>query len=90
MTQHTPAPWKSSSHGMTNYSQEEVWGGNHGIAVVLSENPNLYADARLIAAAPELIELAKQIVLADEEGETVPSDIVNSARVLLTKAGIER
>lgn len=45
------------------------------------------ADARLIAAAPELLEVARQIVLAAEQQEgSIPSDIVSGAYAAILNA----
>ena len=47
----------------------------------------LKANAHLIAAAPELLELARQIVLAADDNEgNIPGDIVSGARLGIEKA----
>lgn len=69
-TQHTPGRWEIGPH------QRIISGGwsiriadGSAIAYVLGEkNPELQANARLIAAAPELLEALKQIVDAADGG----------------------
>ena len=80
MDKHTPGPWNISPpcELSPRYS-------------VYHNGPLVYVergeDARLIAAAPDLLELARQIVLAVEQGEgSIPTDIVNGARAAITKA----
>jgi hypothetical protein len=47
----------------------------------------LKANANLISAAPELLELARQIVLAADDNEgNIPGDIVSGARLGIEKA----
>lgn len=46
---------------------------------------NIEADARLVAAAPELYEALKAIV-ADEPWQNAPRDILRNARAVLAKA----
>ena len=55
MSNHTPGPWSEPC----NYSATrfEVQGDGKQVAVV-----NKIEDARLIAAAPELLEICKQVV----------------------------
>lgn len=45
------------------------------------------ANTKLMAAAPELLEVARQIVLAAEQQEgNIPADIVNGAYAAIRKA----
>lgn len=65
---HTPGPWvwTPESESIHGYSPE-----GEALVVVYELNTN-EADARLIAAAPELLEAAK-MVLAWHDAETDPS-----------------
>jgi len=58
-TQYTLGPWKLGGIGTLVYGRkgaiEDV------ICVTDNENPQRYANARLIAAAPELLEAAKKM-----------------------------
>lgn len=78
---HTPAPWTSC-----RWDDETVAildeGKTTRIAWVF-ETVDDEANTRLITKAPLLYELARQIVLAAEEGEgVVPSDILLCAKEL--------
>jgi hypothetical protein len=56
---HTPGPWSQYANG------DQIYGGNgYFICVVQSANP--YWDARLIAAASELLEAARAGLLSLE------------------------
>jgi len=79
-TKHTPGPWEVVHHGNGTGSRE--WavcpkGSLQGIAIWLTE-----ADARLMAAAPDLLE-ALQGVLRVADRKTVEFD---AARAAIAKA----
>lgn len=58
MNKHTPGPWMVTEDHMGEPDRKDVVAVNGGlIATDLEEN-----DARLIAAAPELLEVLKHIV----------------------------
>ncbi len=85
MNKHTPGPWEVSFNGKGTWTIEEV-GGNHQY-VARTERQQ---DARLIAAAPELLEHLKKLVghldardAAQYHGST---EIVKQARVAIAKA----
>lgn len=83
-TQHTPAPWelRQSANGYWFIDYEQ---GGEGYTLIKLECGE--RDARLIAAAPDLLELARQIVLAVEQTEgDVPTDILVGARAAIAKA----
>lgn len=50
---HTPAPWLSTNHGLT------IKTGRGDIVCHVRSGENIDADARLIAAAPELLAALK-------------------------------
>lgn len=85
---HTPGPWTQYAHGSTVYG-----GDGFFITAVQSKNPT--TDARLIAAAPELLAALAAIFdgVEDEGGD--PDDIlllpltnreVAFARAIISKA----
>jgi hypothetical protein len=83
---HTPGPWSQYANG------DQIYGGNgYFICVVQSANP--YWDARLIAAAPELLEALRYVVcqLADGDepeldGDGDEIDPFERARAAIAKA----
>jgi hypothetical protein len=90
-TQHTPAPWSVEIDHHTaapEFIRAYVDGEMYDLASVLcDETGNATANARLIAAAPDLLELARQVVLAADQNEgSIPADIVSGARDAIAKA----
>jgi hypothetical protein len=86
MSKHTPGPWEArwSERGQYWFIDHEQGGEGYTLTKLNCEEAN----ARLIAAAPELLELARQIVLAAEQDEgEIPSDIVAGAKAAIAKAG---
>lgn len=82
MSTYTPGPWVTYAH--TKGIDILVDDGADGKGIATAQNKD---DANLISAAPELLELARQIVLAadDNEGD-IPGDIVAGARAAVHKA----
>lgn len=79
-TQHTPGPWNVSPPCELSQRYSVYYNG----PLVYVERGE---DARLIAAAPDLLELARQIVLAADQNEgDIPADIVSGARAAIAKA----
>jgi hypothetical protein len=62
---HTPGPWKAVDCRHQFNGQIRIWKDalptEPMIANVLAKNPNAEANARLIAAAPELLEALEKI-----------------------------
>lgn len=55
MSKHTPGPWHVSKHG--NFVRHTLSDGTTpNLCVIVEECPQRNANARLIAAAPELLE----------------------------------
>jgi hypothetical protein len=80
--QHTPAPWRIGSNGATT----KVVDADGKAVCMLTYRKDCW-NGDLIAAAPELLELARQIVLAAEQDEgEIPSDIVAGAKAAIAKA----
>ena len=69
MSEHTPGPWEAKNPEF-GYVVCELTGG--WSVVALEADPNKYepeADARLIAAAPELLEALEMMLDMSEMGE---------------------
>ena len=81
-TQHTPAPWSLGSNGA---STKVVDADGKAVCMVTYRKDHWNGD--LLAAAPDLLELARQIVLAAEQNEgSIPADIVSGAVAAIAKA----
>ena len=85
MTQHTPGPWKlnKSPMGATFVMSTEGWVAE--LSILNSE-----ANARLIAASPEMLECLRRIFdLADESAKGIDGyeQIAEWSRNLLAKVG---
>lgn len=81
---HTPAPWmideKLTDLGAPMITAETCWKGQKRIIAKVfyhsgSEDPEVHANARLIAAAPDLLEVAKKLAFLEDEcgGWSFPS-----------------
>ena len=69
MSDHTPGPWLSNQYG-------EVWGGGEIVAEVHGDTPEDWqADARLIAAAPDLLEACEIAERAFRVGDNPDAEI---------------
>lgn len=75
MSKHTPSPWfqGTGDHSYCVYDKR-IWvnqngtrGGETPALVVTVASPNEVADARLIAAAPDLLELAQEVSLCSDK-----------------------
>lgn len=77
-TKHTPGPWELLYTG-------EIWSNRGHIAKAPNQHPSDKANARLIAAAPELLAFAQMIANGgiNEAGEFA---IESEARALIAKA----
>lgn len=92
MSAHTPGPW-SAPYWDSNPGDRGWWIHNgkqgaeeYAVAVTFSLNPQGEADARLIAAAPDLLE-ALQFFVAPFAGlEVVPDGFIAKARTAIAKA----
>lgn len=89
MTKHTPGPWAfdddrviTSPHTHNDLDDDvcEVYGGNDDIAEVRRAN------ARLIAAAPELLEALKELMVAADRVSAEPVTWLGKARAAIAKA----
>ena len=86
---HTPGPWfLDTSLHIYGTSVPQPSGGWPGAAII--EHPRVctaktIGDARLIAAAPELLEVAHSI-LADDMLQYLPAEYVAKVRAVIAKA----
>ena len=81
MSKHTPGPWVTSRENVYEYSRGHLLGAKR-ICVVDDWIPSNEANARLIAAAPDLLAACKMISdMAVEWDALTPGDIaeVNDA-----------
>ena len=88
MNKHTQGPWTYEQISNNAYVIDE-----NGSAVMLYRNPDdeMKANARLIAAAPELLEALRGMVALEEENLRSGDDIdvcfeLESARAAIAKA----
>jgi len=94
-TLHTPSPWhlqKSESDFIIVHSDGENRSHVAKLfdSTLCEEHGNLYANARLIAAAPDLLDLLESAVarikIANEEGNPILSAWLSDALSTLRKA----
>lgn len=90
-TNYTKEPWK---HGEPSFGWFHVFAGNKTIAKLpfsANSSDEHAANARLIAAAPELVEALKEIlegaVVHNRQEQRITNYAVNLARAALKKAG---
>lgn len=78
---YTPGPWKAiewNTHAATTVAQDKI--GSHGFVVICEcsghgrHSKESLADARLIAAAPELFEVLEELAELDPPCPFPPSD----------------
>lgn len=92
MSAHTPGPWLANSYSVTN--DEIIISATNGDRIAralpygeFSDNPDAqYANAKLIAAAPDLLQAVKALTWALERGEHCPTDEWNAALDLANAA----
>jgi hypothetical protein len=78
---HTPEPWPiHKTPNDADFTHEVV-----GICAIYAGNENAEADARLIAASPELLAALKRVVQADDACVLRQEDI-ERARAAIAKA----
>jgi hypothetical protein len=94
---HTPAPWKASDEWIDDLNREtiSIWGEDaHGLMTIAElrhtlVNPSAneqIANARLIAAAPELLEALKKCLQLLENSPLANSETAEIARAAINKA----
>jgi hypothetical protein len=69
---HTPGPW---TRGNVDYTEDNIFGANGVLVAAVCGNdgsniavPEVDADARLIAAAPEMLDVLKRFVDMMDKG----------------------
>jgi len=80
MSKHTPAPWEIRED--TQYPLHGIWANNSKFPTYIARTcfaPNSEANAKLIAAAPELLEALKKIA-------NTSSDAPEAMRVIAKQA----
>lgn len=89
MIKHTPAPWVTEQPERKGY----VWvsssdGSRANLATVWRADGNAMANARLMAAAPDLLEALQSLVDMDVSYQRGPmvEEAVNKARAAIEKA----
>lgn len=79
---HTPGPWAIGKYGKVTTPDGETLLVD-GVSLPMNHDPEAIANARLIAAAPELLEaLEKMLEYAESEGSNKE---IESARDLLNR-----
>lgn len=95
MFEHTPGPWiyvgTDPNEGWDGYrivGESRVGWGDIGTVTGPQSDPSAAADARLIAAAPELLEVLTVLVGGHRTGGTryVSGDLIAQARAVIAKA----
>lgn len=91
MSKHTPAPWEIRED--TQYPLHGIWANNSKFPTYIARTcfaPNSEANAKLIAAAPELLEalefLLKAAIHCDPFFETRWSIAADKAKAAIKKA----
>ena len=91
MSKHTQGPW--AVRGIPTgqrYIGPSQDGGAPSVALVLSRvnvpDERLAADARLIAAAPELLEALQSVIWAEDSQPDHREDAIRHARAAIAKA----
>jgi len=76
---HTPGPWRVGKPSIRNGVQifwDSDWPlGSHVICTIPERGKGKTANARLIAAAPDLMEAAKAAIAMLSQNATLPGDI---------------
>ena len=87
MNSHTPAPWTVGPHQRIISSGWSIRiSDGSAIAYVLGEkNPELQANARLIAAAPDILKALEDVLMVFSE-EYPDSPTLERARAAIAKA----
>lgn len=83
---HTPGPWTEHTFADEKFVEIRAGGGCRIVAHVFLDNGNREANARLIAAAPELLEALLAFVATFDGVEVTPGGDVAKARAAIAKA----
>jgi type VI protein secretion system component VasF len=80
MHKHTPGPWTL----IDDYGRFDVDSARHNVCSVSNHDPRHEANARLIAAAPELLAALKELCSAPNKKR--PERVWEEARAAIVKA----
>jgi hypothetical protein len=84
MSKHTPGPWKEAMWGgRVAIIHDRTNDGTFDVVVACNDQAPTFADARLIAAAPDLLAALKAMVLNDTH---TYRDCHMAARAAIAKA----
>lgn len=84
-TKHTPGPWRIAKRGASVLEVVNAHGGR------IAELPNSSeATAKLIAAAPDLLEAARRALDAYDAGYLVDGQIIDTAATEMLRAAIAK
>ena len=98
MSRHTPGPWYIKTVMYDNYPSHAVWAPFYTSTAVhwrkpragetIAERNQQNADARLISAAPELLNALEELVYLADKGMPIADDseAINKARAAIAKA----
>lgn len=91
MSKHTQGPWRYSTEPQPN-GCPIIGAGPLMVAMVShsvkdpTQRETALANARLIAAGPDLMEASRMLIDSIEGGSTTPEDAITAARAAIAKA----
>ncbi|MBV7502068.1 hypothetical protein [Achromobacter sp. ACM05] len=83
MTTHTPGPWHLSA------AKDCIWHQDHGRVCTWPNHAQVWnweANARLIAAAPDLLDALAALIGCIDHGSDDPASKLDAARAAIAKA----
>jgi hypothetical protein len=81
-SKHTPGPWTQYANG------DQIYGADRFFITVV-QSKNKLADARLIAAAPELLEALKNLAAAAAGGWPVSEELIAAGYAIAKAEGAQ-
>lgn len=90
MNKHTPGPWVKVNCSLLGSDKQEVIAANLGLGLGADSGDGVrLANARLIAAAPDLLEALRDLISAEglPEGYADRKALIEAARAAIAKAG---
>jgi len=86
MSKHTPGPWKEAMWGgRVAIIHDRTDDGTFDVVVACNDSAPTFADARLIAAAPDLLAMLQELATCLQERDIEPG-LVKQARAAIAKA----
>ena len=92
MSKHTPGPWVVAGPNLIDQADAGIWGSGEFDFVICDMQRDGYEDAeqganaRLIAAAPDLLEALEYCLDCLGDEFALPADCQNNARAAIAKA----